>query len=229
MLTIAAIACLFIVYRAMSLRRVLVDPLYRRRALWTAIAGSGLLGFLISVTIDALAASGYGILANNSTALLVEDFSWGLSFLALFGWIYTSVNVALSSDYFHRDVLGWSRGGKFVFVGAVVVSYLVASLPPPTNPALLADFNAFGNLVGPIFVIGLAYGGAVIVVTYRRIKDRAIKNYSKWVIASVASTFIFIALPVPLSFVFFAFTIFCMYCATGALVIRTHEIEGQKV
>jgi len=216
-----------IVYRAASIRRALVDPLYRVRALWMAIAGVGLIGILVSTLIDGAAASGYGILANNNVAVAIEDVSWGLSFLALFGCVYSSVNVALASDYFHRDALRWTGGGKFVFAGTVLVGYSLASLPAPAAVSSSSIYGVVSNLIGIVFALATAYAAIVLLVTYRRIRDRAIRNYTKWLAVALGFVFAWIVGPDPYNFLAFIVSALCLYRATGALVIRTRDITIQ--
>ena len=87
-----------------------------------------------------MAAARYGILADAGVAYVVAEISWGLAFLGLYGWLFTNINVSLSSDFLHRDSLFWNRGGKVFFAAVLIGTYLLASIP--ATPAILAFFAA---------------------------------------------------------------------------------------
>jgi len=171
----------FIAYRAMSLRRVLVDRPYRTRALWTAIGGFSLLGFTSAGYLD-------GLYPQTSVeGVIVEALAWGFTFLVLYGWVATNIEVAISADYFNRDALAWKSGGKIAAIVALLVSYIAASLPSWWIPPQYQDPGT--TAITLIFLAVSVYSAIVLAVTVRRIVDRTIRNYTKWVVFSIVLLF----------------------------------------
>jgi hypothetical protein len=222
---IPGIIGLLVAFRAWSLRRVLVDPVYRSRALWTGFAGLGVLAFILAVGGDELVTEGYGIFANQNVGLIAEDIWWAFVFLGLYGWIYTNVNVSLSSDFLHRDVLLWNRIGKNLTWVSIVVAYSLASLPEVPQDA--SWYNAASNAVGGVFAIVTIYTAFVLAITYRRIPDRLIKRYTMWVVLAVVSLFVALFLGNGGGFLLFLGILpaYFMYRAAGSLSLRTRDID----
>jgi len=221
---IPGIIGLLVAYRAWSLRKVLVDPIYRSRALWTGFAGLGVLAFILAAGGDALVTEGYGIFANQNLGLIAEDIWWAFVFLGLYGWIYTNVNVSLSSDFLHRDVLLWNRVGKTLTWISIAVAYSLASVPEVPQDA--SWYNAASNAVGLVFAIVTVYTALVLAISYRRIQDRLIKKYTMWVVLAVATLFVALFLGNGGGFVFLGILpAYFMYRAAGSLSIRTRNID----
>jgi hypothetical protein len=225
------ITSIIVAYRALRLRRVLVDAAYRTRALWMGLAGLGCVSLVTAIWTDGLASQGYWILANPGVATLVADFLWGFTFLAIYGWIFTNINIALAADFLHRDALGWRRGGRYVMVAGLLVPYLSVSIPPsfylPISAAAQADLQATGSFwFGLIFGFFTAYAALVLGIAFRRIRDFVIKRYMKWVgitVLAVLGDFIvmnFTQLAFP-----FLLIAYAAYRAAGSLAIRTHNIS----
>jgi len=178
---IAPAAAFFIAYRALSLRGVLVDRPYRSRALWTAIGGFSILGFVGAGFLDT------AFPATTVEGVLVEAAAWGFAFLVLYGWIATNIDVAISADYFNRDALAWKSGGKMAAIAVIVISYVVASLPPWWIPSQYQDTGT--TMITLLFLGVSVYSAIVLAITVRRIVDRSIKNYTKWVVISIVLLF----------------------------------------
>lgn len=170
------IISLLMVFRAWTLRRALVDNLYRRRALWTGIGGLGSIALAVAFITDGFAAQGIGIFANQLFAFVFADVIWGFTFLALYGWVYTNINVALNADFLHRDALAWRRGLRYGMVGSIAILYIGASSPIPIVPVS----SAF-NLIFTLAFLGFTvYSVLVLLIAYNRIQDKVIKGYMKW-------------------------------------------------
>jgi len=175
------LASIYIAYRGVKLRGVLVDPPYRRRALWAAIGAFTAIGFLSAALVDTV------FPATNLEGVLVQGVTWGFVFLVLFGWVATNIDVALAADYFNRDVLAWRGGGRIAAIAVLVITYVAASLPPWWIPA--ADQGPGTTVITLAFLAVSAYSAAVLAVTVRRIVDRTIRNYTKWVVISIVLLF----------------------------------------
>jgi len=214
----AVAVALFIVARALVLRRVLVDHPYRARALWAAVGGLTFLSFLATGPVDAF----FGETPTNLTGVVVEDVIWGFTFVVLFGWIASNINVAIDADYFHQDVLLWKRGGEIAGLTALFGAWFIVSLPPWWLTQ--AESDIAGDVISIVFVALVVYSSAVLVVSYRRIADRRIKTYTLWVAASIASLLLLIVLPPTISILAGLWWVFCLYQSVGSLAIRTKSL-----
>ena len=174
-------AAILIGYRSLSLRGVLVDRPYRTRALWTAIGAFSLVAFFGAGFLDAFYP------ATSVEGVIVEAIAWGFVFLVVYGWVATSIEVAISADYFNRDALSWKRGGKIATIAALLVSYIAASLPPWWIPPQYQDPGA--TAITLVFFGVSVYSAIVLAITVRRIVDRSIRNYTKWVLISIVLLF----------------------------------------
>ncbi|GEM_PF-5668783 len=210
----------YTIYRALSLRRALVDHPARTRALWTAIGGLSVGSFFVATYLDSI----FGETPSTVTAVVVEGVIWGFTFLVLYGWIANNINVALSADFFHRDTLSWKKGGGIVAFAALFSAYGVVSLPPWWFSTAEAAFASFVTFV--VFAAVTLYAIVVLAVTYRRISDRRIKTYTKWVVLSIASFLLLIFLPSPLAFIAAIAWILCIYRSVGSLAIRTRVLPS---
>jgi len=216
LLQLAVIAAvLFIAGRALILRRVLVDHPYRARALWTAIGGLTLLSFFAATYLDAV----FGETPTNLTAVVVEDAIWGFTFIVLYAWIASNINVAIDADYFHQDVLLWKRGGGVAALVALFASYAVVSLPPWWFTQ--AEANIANEVISVAFTALVVYSTAVLVISYRRIADRRIKSYTLWVAASIVSLLLLIVLPPTIGFLAAIVWVLGLYQSVGSLAIKT--------
>ena len=185
---IVAGAC-FIAYRALRLRQALVDQPYRTRALWTAIGAFSLPAFLAAGALDAV----FGQVPTTDVGVLVEAAVWGFVFLVVYGWIATNIDVAVVADYINRDPLGWAGGGKRVTIGVILIGYGTASLPSWWWPEQVyqAISSSVGNgFITALFLAATVYSALVLAITVWRILDRRIRNYTKWVVASIVLLFV---------------------------------------
>ena len=149
-----------------------MDPPYRDRALWTAIGALSVVIFIAAGYVDSL-------FGNNPTTwegVIVEAAIWGPAFLVLLGWIVTSTNVAISADYFNRDVLRWKKGGWVVVIAVTVVGYVFASLPSWWFPQWFTTSGFGFDFVTVLFFAAIGYATLVLILTYFRIRDLRIRR-----------------------------------------------------
>ncbi len=211
----------FVIYRALALRRVLVDSQYRTRALWTAIGASSVIVFLLAEYVDLI----FGSRPTTIAGVLVEGIIWGFVFLPLYGWVVSNVDVAISADYFNRDALSWRKGGRIVTSLIILIAYLSASLPPWWMPKYL-ESGAGSNIIFVMFVAVTLYPAAVLAITYRRINDKRIKIYTLWLVLSILSLLVLFTLP---SWVFILPAVtwaFFMYRSVDSLAIKVHHLAS---
>jgi hypothetical protein len=218
-------------FRALSLRRALVDPPYRDRALWTAMGGLSAVLFVATIYVDAV----FGEVATTSQGVIAEAAIWGAALLVLLGWLETNINVAISADYFNRDALGWKRGGWVVLLAVFLVGYSLASLPQWWLPQALTA-SALGDvLISVAFFLATGYAALVLALTYFRIRDLRIKTYTKWVALSLVSLFAYVVFPnldtgLPSVIVVIPALawIYCMNGTVSALAIRTRTLTQSE-
>ena len=214
-------------FRALTLRRALVDRQYRDRAFWTAIGVLSVFLFVGASYIDSI----FGQTPTTWEGVIVEDAIWGAAFLVLFGWIASNINVAISADYFNRDALGWRKGGWIVALVFILFGYVSASLPSWWVPAWL---ESIGNtVITAAFFVAIGYPTVVLALVYTRIPDLRIKTYTKWVVVTLVSLFAVIAIPntgpVWLSSLAIIPTLLWVYSIHGtvsALAIRTKSLPS---
>ncbi|HEY6283017.1 MAG TPA: hypothetical protein VIW22_03740 [Nitrososphaerales archaeon] len=211
-------SAIIIAYFAIRLRGALVDRLYRARALWTAIGALSAVGFISAFYVDSV----FGQVPTTLEGLLVEDVAWGFTFLALVGWIASNINVALSADFFNRDPLRWKKGGEIVTIITILSFYTAASVPSWWFPRISNDFVSM--LGEALFFSVVIYATTVLAVTYFRIQDRRIRNYTKWVVLSITCLLLTILAPGVLGVFPAVAWIYSMSRSVGSLAIRTRTL-----
>ncbi len=217
----SAIAC-YIAFKALSLRKALVDHPYRSRALWTAVGALTLVGFSIAGYTDDV----FGQVASTYTAVVAEATAWGFVFLGLYGWVASNANVAVDADFFNRDVLFWKKGGNKAALAMIVGAFVLDNLPPFWfSQANQVYYDAVATAGDVLLIIVMAYAIVVISITFFRIVDRRIKSYTLWVALSIASILAFGFSPALPGGVFLVAWMYCMYRAVGALAIRTNNLN----
>jgi hypothetical protein len=211
-------SAIIIAYFAIRLRSALVDRPYRARALWTAIGALSVVGLISALYVDTI----FGQVPTTLEGLLVEDVAWGFTFLALIGWIASNINVALSADFFNRDPLRWKKGGEIATIIVIFSTYTAASLPSSWFPWISNDFGQIS--FEALFLSASIYATTVLAVTYFRIQDRRIRNYTKWVVLSITCLFLTIFANGVLAVLPAVAWIYFMYRSVGSLAVRTRTL-----
>ena len=204
-----------------------MDHPYRARAFWTAIGALSVVSLVAAGAVDSYFGS-----VTDLTSLLAEASVWGVVFFGLYGWMASNIDVAIVSDYFNRDSLRWMRGGKSTTIGLFVVGYIMSNLPPwGVLAALVTGWagSLLYDVITVIFLFVIVYAAAVLVIVYRRILDKRIKTYTKWVIASL-SMMLVIAIVGDSSVVLVALAaiayVYCMHRSIGSLAIKTKSLPS---
>ena len=155
----------FTAYKALSFRRALVRPVYRDRALWTAV-------FAI-VSIVAIVEY---LLYLNGTVTLQLGFIIYPSFLVVFFAIMdSSICTALDQDPFHRNTLQWNIARKILWPFVLAI----AILNTVTAYVLGYSLETNGIAYGIVTVIEV-YSAVVLVESGIRTPDLLMKKFVLW-------------------------------------------------
>lgn len=175
-----SVVLLYASYLSLSVRRGLVDPVYRRRALWMGLFGIPFAGAL-----------GYGIVADtilpaNSlfASPVLADAIFTIPIITLLVWIDSMVGSAIHLDFLRRDILHWRRLRMFYYLLVVAgnVFYFSRYLQFPSVLALsLSDVSLI-----PAF----SYGALALATGARRTRDKTLRTHLKW-FGTMGVTFLF--------------------------------------
>ncbi|MDA4123145.1 MAG: hypothetical protein OK456_08215 [Thaumarchaeota archaeon] len=157
------------IYRALEMRRAFVRGAYRSRATWSTLL---MLVIILTMVENFVNVPDTGLLS------LLGFIPFIALILVIFAYADRSVLVAIETDFFHRDTLGWLRVRWPVaillvgMIGAEIVGGVV--LTPAQQNSFLGDVLNdlfFGSLV-PI----LGYATAALIVGARRSADRTLRR-----------------------------------------------------
>jgi hypothetical protein len=144
--------------RAVQMSGGLVDAVYRRRARWGAVVAS-----VIAV------ATLLGDLLSNSA---VDDFlifvTFSAAFIAIFAFADSTVLVAIQSDFFHRNILRWTRVRGPAWVAILACTVIDAAL---------GGFTPFFAVFFVVAATDVGYAAAALIVGARRTQDRTLKMH----------------------------------------------------
>ncbi len=179
---IAAGICLLVAIKAVEIGRVLVSPVFRRRAFWIAAVGVFLLSVLLVGDVPYLAASGVSFIL--FLALI----------LVIFAFVDSTVLVALETDFFHRNTLRWKqvRWPSYAIVLALFPSILVYIVfgSSANPPAWVSDQI---NLIGAAVAAVIVYSVVALIVASRRTPDMTLRRHLKLLSLAVACLAIAVA------------------------------------
>ena len=158
------------IVRAVEIRRAFVNPIFRSRATWMAL----LMVVIIIVNIDGLtpASSAFGLLG------LVGFLPFLALILVIYAYVDGCVRVAIETDFFHRETLGWSRVRRPVGI-CLFVSFVAAAVVPtivPTATAIPFWGSAVLNGSFVVIVLILAYCAAAMVIGARRSPNKSLRK-----------------------------------------------------
>ena len=159
------------------MRRGFIDPVYRSRALWSAV-----LMFVIILTN----LNGFVSLPNDTISNLIGFSPFVAIVLVSYVYVDRSVMVAVSTDFFHRNTLHWLQfrrlgygllgATSLITYGLIIVApqYFVSGYPTPAHPPLFVaiGLNQFFAVI--IFVLGIS--ALALGVASRRTSDRNLRK-----------------------------------------------------
>jgi hypothetical protein len=157
------------IFRALEMRRAFVAGAYRSRATWSAL--------LMLVIIPTQVESSVN-LPETGLLSLVSIIPFLALVFVIFAYADQSVLVAIETDFFHRDTLGWLRARWPVavflvcFLAVEVVGAIV--LTPAEQNSLLGDLlnGVFFFSLVPI----LGYVTGSLIVGARRSADQTLRR-----------------------------------------------------
>jgi hypothetical protein len=155
------------IYRALQMRRAFVNPAFRSRATWSV--------FLMLVILMGFLGS-YIPVPSSGVLSIFGFLPFIVLLLLIFAYADKSVLVAIETDFFHRDTLGWRRVRwpvALVFVASLSAAIIFG------NPPAGAPFWEFvvGYVLWLVATAGvLSYLTAALIVGARRSSDRALRR-----------------------------------------------------
>jgi hypothetical protein len=161
-------------YWALTIRKALMNYLYRRQALWV---GGVAIYFVAQSAFIALAIfyNATGFYVNLLAAAFIA-----LGFAAIFVWIDSTVLVARRSDPFQRDTLHWSKLRYFIGITSTIglffnVLFNVIFTNSSTSYILLGSPPLLG-FIGTILFLG----AIALLVSARRSGDMTLRRHLRW-------------------------------------------------
>jgi hypothetical protein len=119
--------------------------------------------------------------------------------LTFFAYADRSVLVAMETDFFHRNTLGWLRArrpaGLLMLVSLVAVNALELSIPG--QPPLWAPFVADSLFL--VVAVDLGYATAALIVGARRSSDRTLRRSLLYLGFALATLVLDLILTTPLN------------------------------
>jgi hypothetical protein len=164
--TVVIIAILFVgIYRASQIRRAFVNSAYRSRATWSA--------FLMLIILIVMVAN-YVPFPSSGILSTVGALPFIALLLAIFAYAERSAIVAMETDFFHRNTLGWLRARWPAAIVLVAFDAADVALSPVAEPNALE--LALANLAFVAVIGVLAYATATLVIGARRSSDRTLRR-----------------------------------------------------
>ena len=177
---VSAVVQIFIlvigIYRALTMRRGFIDPVYRSRALWSA----ALMFVIILANLN-----NFISLPNDTISNVIGFSPFVAIVLVSYAYVDRSVMVAVSTDFFHRNTLHWLQfrrlgyglmaASTLITYGSIIVApqYLFASGPTSAQqPGFGIVFYQFFAVI--IFVLGIS--ALALGVASRRTSDRNLRK-----------------------------------------------------
>jgi hypothetical protein len=156
--------------RAFQMSRGLVDATYRNRARWAASAAS-----IIAIAIALANFLAPRISTAAADLLIFVTFAAG--FIAMFAFADSTVLVTIQSDFFHRNILRWTRVRRPAWVAILACTAIDAAL---------GGFTLFFVVFLVVIFTSVGYAAAALIVGARRTQDKTLKRHVKllgWALA----------------------------------------------
>lgn len=170
---IESLASIFILivglYRVGLMSKSFVDPLFKSKARWSA----ALLGAILVTNVSSL-------FPTSSNALIgtLEFVPFPVLLIVVYAFVDRTIVVAGKMDFFHRDVLSWSRVRVPLFVVVLVtsLSFGVASFYPTeaSAPYWIVDLV---DVCAVLLLSVLGYASVVLAISARRSADKTLRRH----------------------------------------------------
>jgi len=167
--TVVTVAILAVgIFRALKLRRAFVNGVYRSRATWSAFL---MLVIMILMLTNFINFPSSGILSLIGAAPVLALI------FTVFAYSDRSVLVAIETDFFHRNTLGWLRVRWPATI--VIIVFVIVVLVSSAIPNLTVEEQSWANNIGSLFFFAIAaiiaYAAAALIVGARRSSDRTLR------------------------------------------------------
>jgi hypothetical protein len=164
------VVLLFATYRVGGMERGFVDPIYRSKARWSAAL---MVVIVISSVTNFLPLPSSGVLSELGFVPFIAII------LVSFGFVDRTITIAIRTDFFHRDTIGWSRARIPSAVLLVIfcgLALIVGGINNPTGSVLFWATGIFDGFFTVVIVV-LAYASVALVVGARRTPDKTLKRH----------------------------------------------------
>ena len=162
------------IYSSNDARKALAGPLYRSRALWTAAIAAYIAVVEVQALLVDLGAFPYSPPYSSSLGgVLFYLLIFGVGLAVIWVWIDRAIAVSLDLDFFHRDLLSWKRGLRYVSGGVWIFAIALGVFTPTAG--LLTD------ILNVLLGAPIVYAAAVVILGFTRVRDALLRGYSKWV------------------------------------------------
>jgi hypothetical protein len=157
-------------FRSVQMERAFVDRVYKSKALWSA-------ALMVSILLSTVST----IVPTPTTGLwsLIEALPLLLVVVVAYAFVDRTVLIAIRSDFFHRNVIGWMKFRLLGYIlaftgtlGAVLAGTLVSSSSATPLWATLAS-----DVFIVVVPLTLGYAAVAMVVSARRTADRTLKRH----------------------------------------------------
>ena len=189
---ITVVILLLGMYRAVEMRRVLVNPVYRSRATWSA--------FLMLVILIQLL-SNFVSFPNSGVVSVIGALPTYALLLTIVAFADRSVLVAMATDFFHRDTLGWLRvrwPAALVLLSSVVaITITFVIIIPSAQPSFWE--GVIGVLWFVVVAAVLAYVSSALIVGAMRSSDRNLRRSVLFLGLAISTLVLSIVLTIPFS------------------------------
>lgn len=176
------------IWRSAQMAHVFVDRVYKSKALWMAALTSSILISELSSFVQFPSTALESLLVISPLALVI---------IVSYGFVDRTILVAMRSDFFHRDVIGWMKvriSGFVLVAGAlclIVPDWVL--VPSGTSTPPFWSTVAFDVFVVVVPLV-LGYAAIAMVVSARRTADRTLKRHILFLGLSLALFAVVLAL-----------------------------------
>ena len=162
------------IYRTVIMRRGFFDPVFRSRALWSAV----LMFVILLSNLESFVS-----FPNDTLSNLIGFSPFVAIILVSYAYVDRSVMVAMRTDFFHRNTLHWLQFRRLgygllaatslvTYGGVIVAPEYFASGPTSASPVFGIVFYQFFVIV--IFVLGIS--ALALGFASRRTPDRNLRK-----------------------------------------------------
>ncbi len=161
---------LYAAYLALSVWRGLAVPIYRSRALWTALVAILFsLTIIFSGNVDTIFPEAYRYVAS----LLIYYLLYTVTLVVLYIWIDRTISTLVRLDFLRRDLLGW-RKFRFVYWSFALVSLVLDTFISSPSISIIGVLFLVTNLVP------FAYASIALVVGSAKTLDLTFRSHARW-------------------------------------------------